>query len=163
MRKGSCKSGKASCRKIVAKRQLQKDFCCEKVVGEKICRSHFWEIYLSVKCRRLKWNFQLPTKGSPYANKFLKRIVKYSCKWWRIPTQGSNGVPIYLYRGNVDVDNNKIKDDMKATGSEETICKLNMEATGTNNELYLQECYLLKNVIFVKIRCWLSKQSVLFI
>ena len=41
---------------------------------------------------------------------------------------------------------------MKATGSEETVCKLNMEATGTNNELYLQECYWLKNVRFVKIQ-----------
>ena len=69
-----------------------------------------------------------------------------------IPTQGGNGVSIYFYKGSDDVDNNKIKDDMKATGSEEIVCKLNMEATGTNNELYLQECYLLKNVIFVKIR-----------
>ena len=41
---------------------------------------------------------------------------------------------------------------MKDIGSEETIRKLNMEATRTNNELYLQECYWLKNVIFVKIR-----------
>ena len=35
---------------------------------------------------------------------------------------------------------------MKDTGSEETVCKLNMEAKGTNNELYLQ------NVRFFKIR-----------
>ena len=41
---------------------------------------------------------------------------------------------------------------MKATGSEETICKLNMEATGTHDELYQQEYYWLKNAIFVKIR-----------
>ena len=41
---------------------------------------------------------------------------------------------------------------MKATGSEETVCKLNMEAIGTNNQLYLEECYLFKNVRFVKIR-----------
>ena len=45
-----------------------------------------------------------------------------------------------------NVDNNKIRDDMKATSSEEIVCKLSMEATGTNNELYLQ------NVRFVKIR-----------
>ena len=67
-----------------------------------------------------------------------------------IPTQGSNGVPMYLYKGSADIGNTKIKDDMKAAGSEETV--LNMEETGTNNELYLKECYLLKNVIFVKIR-----------
>ena len=41
---------------------------------------------------------------------------------------------------------------MKGIGSEEIVSKLNMEATGTINELYLQECYWLKNVIFVKIR-----------
>ena len=69
-----------------------------------------------------------------------------------IPTQGSNGVPVYFYKGSIDVDNNKIKDDMKATGSEETTCKLNMEATGTNRGLYMQECYWLKNVKFVKRR-----------
>ena len=80
------------------------------------------------------------------------RIVKYACTWWRIPTQGSNGVPVYFYKGSDDVDNNKIKDDMKAIGSEETVCKLNMKTIGTNIELYLQECYLLKNVRLVKIR-----------
>ena len=69
-----------------------------------------------------------------------------------IPTQGRNGVPFYLYKVSVDADNIKINDDMKAIGSEETICKINMQAIGTNNELYMQECYLLKNVIFVKIR-----------
>ena len=70
-----------------------------------------------------------------------------------IPPQGSNGVPVYFYKGIVDVDNNKIKDaDMKAIGSEETVCKLNMEATWTNIELCLQECYWLKNVRFVKMR-----------
>ena len=64
------------------------------------------------------------------------------------------------------MDNNKIKHDMKATSSEETVCKinmiatwreetvckLNMEAPRTNIELYMQECYWLKNVKFVKIR-----------
>ena len=54
-----------------------------------------------------------------------------------IPTQGSNGVSIYFYKGSDDVDNNKIKDDMKGIGSEEIICKLNMEATGTKIKLYL--------------------------
>ena len=72
--------------------------------------------------------------------------MKYVRTWWKIPAQGSNGVPVYFYKGSVDVDNNKIKDEMKATSSEETVSKLNMEAAGTNNELYLQ------NVRFVKIR-----------
>ena len=69
-----------------------------------------------------------------------------------IPTQGRNGVPFYLYKGSVNVDNINIKDDMKAIGGEQTICKLNMEATGTNNELYMQESYFVKNVIIFKIR-----------
>ena len=38
-----------------------------------------------------------------------------------IPTQGSNGVHVYFYKGSVDVDNNKIKDYMKPTGSEEIV------------------------------------------
>ena len=39
-----------------------------------------------------------------------------------IPIQGSNRFPVCFYKGNGDVDIRKIKDDMKATGSEETVC-----------------------------------------
>ena len=67
-----------------------------------------------------------------------------------IPTQGSNGVHVYFYKGGVDLENIKIKDDMKATGSEEVVCKLNMEATGTNIQLHMQESYLLKNSYLLK-------------
>ena len=73
-------------------------------------------------------------------------VKNYHANGLSIPTQGRNGVPFYLYKGSVNVYNINIKDDMKAIGGEQTICKLNMEATGTNNELYLQ------NVRFFKIR-----------
>ena len=106
-------------------RKLQNDFCCGKFVVE----------------RQLEKDLCLHN-----VFKCPQSIVKYVRTWWKIPAQESNGVLVYFYKGSVDVDNNKIKDDMKATSSEETVCKLNMEATGTNNELYLQ------NVRFVKIR-----------
>ena len=70
-------------------------------------------------------------------------IVKSTCTWCRILAQGSNGVHVYLYKGSLDVDNIKIKDDMKATCSEETVCKLNMEASLQEQTMN----YIYKNAI----------------